>query len=123
MIMASETVIKKAGCFCHHNCGLLVYVRDGKVVKVTGNPDHPASRGHICERGVNAPKWLYHPDQLQHALKRTGKRRRKMGQIPWEQALDEIAEKLASLKEKYGPEPGCGGRHIPQRSFWARSRF
>ena len=126
MILASETVIKKAGCFfCHHNCGLLVHVQDGKVVKVTGNPDHPASRGFICARGVNAPKWLYHPDQLKHALKRTGKRGEgKWEQIPWEQALDEIAEKLASLKEKYGPESLLVAEGTYRSDlFWARARF
>ena len=104
--MNSEVVIKKAACFfCHHNCGVLVHVQDGKAVKVTGNHEHPGSRGHICERAVNAPKWLYHPEQLRYALKRAGKRGEgKWEQIPWEQALDEIGDKLSSLKEKHGPE-------------------
>jgi len=69
--MDSKTTIKKAGCFLgHHQRGVLVHVREGKVVKVPGNPKHP-SRGFICETCVNAPKWLYHQDQLKHVLKRT----------------------------------------------------
>jgi len=68
--MASNTtVIKKAGCFFRHNhCGVLVHVRNGMVVKVRGNPDHPISRGFICERALRAPKWLYHKDQLRYPL-------------------------------------------------------
>jgi len=97
--MQPENEIKKAGCFfCHHNCGVLVHVEEGRVVKVTGNPDHPGSRGHICERAVKAPKWLYHPDQLQHALKRIGKRGEgKWQKIPWEQAMDE-SERITAPK-------------------------
>ncbi len=124
--MNSNTEIKKAACFfCHNNCGLLVHVRDGKVVKVTGNPKHPASRGFICQRAVHAAKWLYHPDQLMHALKRTGERGEgKWQEIPWKQALDEIAEKLSSLKAEYGPETLIASEGTYRSDhFWARSRF
>jgi thiosulfate reductase/polysulfide reductase chain A len=124
--MGSKTTIKKAACFfCHNNCGILVHVRDGTVVKVAPNPDHPASRGFMCQRAVNAIKWLYHPDQLHHALKRTGARGEgKWQQIPWEQALDEIAEKLSSLKDQYGPETVIAAEGTYRSDhFWARSRF
>jgi anaerobic selenocysteine-containing dehydrogenase len=118
--------IKKAACFfCHNNCGILVHVQDGIIVKVEGNPDHPASHGFICQRGVSAIKWLYHPDQLKHALKRVGKRGEgKWQQIPWEQALDEIAEKLSSLRDKHGPETLIAAEGTYRSDhFWARSRF
>lgn len=124
--MDSKTTIKKAACFfCHNNCGVLVHVKEGKVVKVAGNPNHPASHGFICQRSVNAPKWLYHPDQLKHALKRTGARGEgKWQQISWEQALDEIAEKLSFLKDKYGPETLVTAEGTYRSDhFWARSRF
>jgi thiosulfate reductase/polysulfide reductase chain A len=124
--MDSKTTIKKAACFfCHNNCGVLVHVQDGKVVKVIGNPKHPASHGFVCERAVNAPKWLYHPDQLKYALKRTGARGEgKWQQIPWERALDEIAEKLSSLRDQHGPETLIAAEGTYRSDhFWARSRF
>ncbi len=124
--MQPENEIKKAGCFfCHHNCGVLVHVEEGRVVKVTGNPDHPGSRGHICERAVKAPKWLYHPDQLQHALKRIGKRGEgKWQKIPWEQAMDEIADRLKSIRKDYGPESLAVAEGTYRSDlFWARARF
>ncbi|HHX73364.1 MAG TPA: molybdopterin-dependent oxidoreductase, partial [Firmicutes bacterium] len=122
--MATE--IKKAGCFfCHHNCGVLVHVEDGRVVKVTGNSEHPGSRGHICERAARAPQWLYHPDQLRHALKRVGGRGEgKWRQIPWEEALDEIAAKLSELKAAYGPETLLAAEGTYRTDLiWARARF
>ncbi|MFC1894297.1 hypothetical protein ACFLYR_09875, partial [Chloroflexota bacterium] len=43
--------VKRTICtFCSQNCGVLVHVRDGKVVKIVGNREHPISRGFICER-------------------------------------------------------------------------
>jgi len=124
--MTSTTVVKKAACFfCHNNCGVLVHVQDGKVIKITGNPKHPASHGFVCERSVHAPKWLYHKDQLKHALKRIGNRGEgKWKEIPWERALDEIAEKLFALKEQYGPESLIAAEGTYRSDhFWARSRF
>jgi anaerobic selenocysteine-containing dehydrogenase len=50
-------------------------------------------------------KWLYHPDQLMHPMKRAGERgENKWEKVSWEQALDEIANKLTQLKSAYGPE-------------------
>jgi anaerobic selenocysteine-containing dehydrogenase len=120
------------GCFMH--CGLLAYVdkKTGKIVKITGNPEHPISKlwgGEVCpDRAVAtnfAARWLYHPDQLQYALKRVGERGEgKWQRISYEQALDEIAEKLKELKAKYGAE--CLAfieGTMRSDTFWARSRF
>ena len=102
--------IKKAGCWpspgCHDKCGLLVTVKDGRIVKVRGNPDYPPTRDQGC--GGRVPHfidWLYHPDQLMHPLKRAGDRgENKWERITWEQALDEIADQLKQLKAGYGAE-------------------
>jgi anaerobic selenocysteine-containing dehydrogenase len=118
------------GCFLC--CGLLASVdtKTGKIVKIEGNPDHAMSHGWICpSRAVNPNypiKWLYHPGQLMHPLKRVGKRGEgKWEQIGYEQALDEIAEKLKVLKAKYGPESLAviEGTFRSDHGFLARSRF
>jgi len=127
MAMKSEdTEIKKAGCtFCAGNCGILVHVKDGKVTRVEGNKDHELSLGNLCERVGYAPRWLYHPDQLMHPLKRAGKRGEgKWQQVSWEQAFDEIAAKLGSLRDKYGPESlAISEGTYRAGTFWIRSRF
>jgi len=124
--MGKGVEIKKVICtFCSANCGVLVHVKDGKVIKITGNKEHPVSRGFICERIKYAIKWLYHPDQLMVPLKRTGgKGENKWQRITWQQAMDEIAEKLGSLKEKYGPETLAVTEGTMRGAlFWLRSRF
>ena len=46
----------------------------GRVVKVTGDPDSPISRGYLCPKGAAAPELLYHPDRVTYPLRRKGKR-------------------------------------------------
>jgi len=102
-----------------------VHVKDGKVVKVEGNKENPISRGHVCERVGYAAKWLYHPEHLNYPLKRAGARGEgKWQRISWDQALDEIAEKLKSIKAQYGAESLVFAEGTYRGSpFWMRSRF
>lgn len=118
--------IKRVICtFCSANCGVLVHVKDGKIVKIEGNREHPISRGFVCERIKYAIRWLYHPDQLMYPLKRAGEKGEdKWQRLTWHQALDEIAEKLKALKEKYGPETlAITEGTLRGVLFWLRSRF
>ena len=124
--MSGGIEIKRSICtFCAANCGVLVHVEKGKIIKIEGNRDHPLSQGYICERIKYAIKWLYHPDQLHYPLKRAGDRgENKWERITWDQALDEIAEKLRELKEQYGPETlAVTEGTLRGALFWMRSRF
>lgn len=57
---------------CHPRCGTLLHYKHDRVVKVKGDPDHPVTRGAICERGRLMVDHLYHPDCLNYPLKRIG---------------------------------------------------
>lgn len=57
---------------CHGVCQVLVHLKGDRVVKVTGDPDSPTSRGYLCPKGSAAPELLYHPDRLTHPLRRVG---------------------------------------------------
>jgi hypothetical protein len=72
-----------------------------------------------------AAKWLYHPEHLNYPLKRAGARGEgKWQRISWDQALDEIAEKLKSIKAQYGAESLVFAEGTYRGSpFWMRSRF
>lgn len=84
---------------CWDSCGFLVTVDDGKVMKVEGNPEHPITQGKICGRGRMLENRTNSQERLLYPLKKAGER---FEQISWSQALDEIAEKLAYYKERYG---------------------
>lgn len=102
----STEQIKRVLCSgCTTHCGLLVKIKDGQIVSIKGDPSDPLTRGHICEKGMAAPKLLYHRERLKYPLKRTGERGEgKWTRISWKQAIDEIAKKIEEIKRKYGPE-------------------
>ena len=91
-------------CTPQMHCGLDVYVKDGKVLKVEGSPDHPVNRGYLCTKGVSNRQYLYREDRVLTPLRRTGPRG--SGQfepISWEEALEEMpdpAEILDKLIQK-----------------------
>jgi len=124
--MEQQVEIKKTSCaFCGLACGMLVHVKDGKIIKVEGNPDHDVSWGHRCEKNTRWEKWLNHPGQLMYPLKRAGERGEgKWQRVTWDEALGEIGEKLNELKGRYGPETlgTIEGSWIGQ-DRWPRGRF
>jgi thiosulfate reductase / polysulfide reductase chain A len=124
--MTAPVEVKRSICtFCAGNCAVLVHVQNGQILKIEGNKEHPISRGFICERPRYADKWLNHPQQLKYPLKRAGERgQNRWERITWDQALDEIADKLASLKAQYGPETlAVTEGTVRGALFWMRSRF
>lgn len=88
---------------CFWRCGILAKVKDGRVVRVEGNPDHPRSRGRLCARGTAGWRQLEDPDRLRHPLLRVGKRGEgRWKRISWEQALDLWAEKTDATIKAHG---------------------
>ncbi|MBW1935699.1 MAG: molybdopterin-dependent oxidoreductase [Deltaproteobacteria bacterium] len=85
---------------CYHSCGCRVSLENGKAVKVRGLESHPLNKGRLCPKGGSALDVIYSPERLKHPLKRVNG---DFEEISWEQALDEIAEKMISLKQKFGP--------------------
>ncbi|HYR40826.1 MAG TPA: molybdopterin-dependent oxidoreductase [Methylomirabilota bacterium] len=52
---------------CPSGCGLVAKNRDGRVIKLEGNPDHPVNAGALCIRGQAQLQGLYHPDRFRGA--------------------------------------------------------
>ncbi len=57
---------------CPDTCGIIPYVKDGKLVKVKGDPDHILTRGFLCQKVMNYPERVYSPDRVLYPLKRVG---------------------------------------------------
>lgn len=85
--------------FCGVGCGLLLDVEGGKVVRVIPEKDHIVSKGKICGKGATAHKTLYLPGRLTRPLKRVGD---SFVEVGWNEALNEIVERIKEVKEKYG---------------------
>jgi anaerobic selenocysteine-containing dehydrogenase len=103
--LPERKIIRSACRMCHGVCQVLVHLEDKKVVKVTGDLESPVSRGYICAKGAAAPQLLYHKDRILHPLRRAGRRREnRWERISWNDALDEMAQRLLAIKEESGSE-------------------
>ncbi len=90
---------------CVWRCGLIAKIKDGRVVKLDGNPEHPHSKGNLCPRGQSGLMNTYDPDRVLTPLIRVGKRGEGLfRKASWDEALDLTASKMLEIKQKYGPE-------------------
>ena len=90
---------------CHGACGVIAHVKNGKVIKVEGDPDSPISHGTMCSKGLAITQLAYHPDRIIHPMKKVGdKLSGKWERITWDEALDTIATKFQAIVDEYGPE-------------------
>ena len=85
---------------CDDRCGIEVHLEDGRIVDIRANEHHAWNRGRLCVKARAAVDMVYHPDRLLAPLKRTPEG---WQEIPLEQALDEIAARIAAIQEESGP--------------------
>lgn len=86
-------------CFCSVGCGLLVHTRDGKVINIEGDPEHPISEGSLCAKGSSIYQVVNNP------LRVTKPRYRAPGatawkEVEWDWALDQIARRLKDTRDR-----------------------
>jgi molybdopterin-containing oxidoreductase family iron-sulfur binding subunit len=80
---------------CPAGCGAIARNRDGRVVKLEGNPDHPLSQGALCIRGQAALQQVYHPDRFDGPRRRDGGAWKRLG---WDDALTGLSERITALR-------------------------
>jgi len=111
-------ILKSVCRSCHGGCGVLLHVRDGVLLKVEGDRESPLNHGRLCPIGTVTTDLVYHPDRLKYPMRRKGRRQSGVWErISWDEALDEIAERVLSIRAQYGPEAialgtGTGRHHI-----------
>ncbi len=120
-----ERIVKTACRACIANCGVLAHVKNGRVVKLEGNPEDPMSRGKMCAKGLAGIQALYNPNRNKYPLERVGERGSgQWRRISWDEALTKIADHLMETREKYGAEAvfcSTGGGGNPE--IWSIARF
>ena len=90
---------------CSTICGIVGHVKDGRIIKLEGNPNDPNSRGRLCARGHAGLNHQYHPERLLYPIKRVGKRGEgKWKRLTWDEALTEISAKLKPIRDSGNPE-------------------
>ena len=94
----AETVGHSICPYCAVGCGQLVYVKDGEVVQIEGDPASPISRGRLCPKGAASKNYARSP-----LREYTVKYRRPYGtrweELPLEQAMDMIADRVIETRK------------------------
>ena len=85
---------------CPGRCPLELHLRDGELARVSANKAAPA-----CHRGLSMRAWANSPDRLMWPLRRVGPRgSAQFERVTWDEALDEIADRLARIRREHGSE-------------------
>ncbi|HEY0605543.1 MAG TPA: molybdopterin oxidoreductase family protein [Herpetosiphonaceae bacterium] len=109
MATVSDPALKIVRAACPHDCpdtcAMLVTVKDGRAIKIGGDPSHPVTQGFLCAKVSRYIERTYHQDRLLYPMRRIGSRGSGQWQrITWDEALDEIAGRFKAISAEYGPE-------------------
>ena len=111
---------------CRSRCGCIAVVEDGRLDGIEPLPGHPTG-DKLCPKGRAAPELVYHVDRLTHPLRRTapkGAADPGWRRISWDEALGEIAQRMAGIRAKHGAEQVAfsattpSGSHLSDSIAW-----
>ncbi len=93
---------------CYGTCGILSYVDNGKLIKVTGDPNHGFNQGRLCAKGYAYTQYVYHPDRLKFPMIQKPRGSGNWTRISWDEAYTIIANKMIELNQRYGSNLALG---------------
>ena len=100
---SAATEIKTTTCYmCACRCGIRAHLRDGELVYIDGNPEHPLNQGVICAKGSSGIMKQKSPARITKPLLRKSGADRgasEFEEISWEAAFDLLAKRLAKIRE------------------------
>src|SRR3954469_24003195 len=91
--------VNRVCTLCEAHCGILVEVADGRVERITGDPDDVMSHGYICPKAAALADIHADPDRLRAPVKRVGDR---FVPIGWDEAIALAADGLRAVQRRHG---------------------
>ena len=91
---------------CSSGCGLMVKTREGRPIKLEGNPDHPINAGTLCSRGQAGLQALYNPDRLTGPMAKNAAG--SWDPIKWDDAISRLATKVGAAHGELAVINGYG---------------
>lgn len=102
--LQSDSVVSSACQFCNCNCRLRVGIKAGRVIEIRGEKADPVQAGNLCVKGPMMAELVYNRLRLTTPLRRVGGAKgdpnSRFKAISWDEALDEIADHLLSLRDR-----------------------
>jgi thiosulfate reductase/polysulfide reductase chain A len=101
---SQEAPVARIPTFCNgcgNRCSIFAFVKNERLWKIEGNPEANGNLGVVCPKGHGYLHDLYNPDRVRGPLKRVGDQ---FKPISWEQAYQEIAQKINLILMDAGPQ-------------------
>lgn len=102
-ISGEQRIITSCTRDCPNSCGLVATVRDGHLIRLAGDPDHPLTRGKACVKAQRYVKRVYSPERITHPLVRD-RRSQPWRRATWDEVLDRIAARMTAIRDESGTE-------------------
>ncbi len=99
----SDKTIASVCPYCGVGCGILMDVRDNRVIKVTGDKQHPTNFGRLCTKGNTCAQALVESGRLEHAYLRA-ERQQDPVRVDIDIAIHQTAQRLRAIIDEYGPD-------------------
>lgn len=97
--------------YCAVGCSQKVYVKDGRIIDIEGNPESPISAGHLCPKGAATYKLTVNPNRPKQALYRApGSDHWEGRPLAW--AMERIAQLVKATRDRDFQEQNAGGVRI-----------
>src|SRR5574340_1642679 len=79
---------------CAAGCGIIVRTKEGRVITIEGNTQHPVNHGKLCARGITAQQGLYNPDRVRSPLFQARGDASKQNKTTWDEAISLVRDAL-----------------------------
>jgi formate dehydrogenase major subunit len=104
----AQHVVQSICPYCAVGCGQLVYVRDGKVDQIEGDPDSPISRGRLCPKGAASKNLVTSPSR-EYKVKYRRPNGTEWEELELEEAMEMIADRvIETRKATWEKQAGSG---------------
>jgi anaerobic selenocysteine-containing dehydrogenase len=87
--------------YCSVGCGMQLGVKDGRVVSVRGNPDHPVNSGKLCPKGLAEHYAIEGEGRAKYPLLR---KKGDLVRVSWDEAIQTMVERFGAVQQKHGLE-------------------
>jgi nitrate reductase NapA len=115
--------VKSVCRFCGTGCGVRLAVKNGRVVGLRGDPEHPTTKGLVCAKALFLPKIVYSRDRLKYPMVR---KNGKLVRTDWESAMKLLAEKFTTAIKDHGPDSVAyygSGQCLSEESYFMNRLF
>jgi formate dehydrogenase major subunit len=107
----ADKVVKSICPYCAVGCGQEIFVRDGRITDIEGDPDSPVSRGRLCPKGAATFQLVTGSHRVKTVLYRRP-RGTEWEELPLDRAMDMLAERVQAARDEHWEETDDEGNVV-----------